>query len=123
MSEVDPAVYTVGQTLVSVTNDPRAGSSGSAWPWSGHGARHREDAPPALSNPAYPSVAVRELEQLVAKYYSHLQQFQEDRVVLDRGNLDASALAAQGEPPRPRPVRPPLRLQPCPRARRPAATQ
>lgn len=88
--DIDRSFYTVGQTLASIVNDPRAPSqSGGFWGLSSEASQL--PPPPALDPVKYPPVSKADLQR-----YLEVVHVAYDKFVKDRQSLEAFDAQHQG---------------------------
>lgn len=77
--DIDRSFYTVGQTLASIVNDPRATSqsSGSFWGLSQEAAQPPQ--PPALDPSKYPPVSRADVQRYLDLVHGAYERFMQDR--------------------------------------------
>lgn len=92
--DIDRSVYTVGQTLVSIVNDPRTAGQpqGGSWFFGGGGDAPQADAPPPpIDASRYPPVTLQDLGD-----YLKVVRGTYERFVRDRASLEAFDQARPG---------------------------
>uniref|UniRef100_A0A383V506 Vacuolar protein sorting-associated protein 54 n=1 Tax=Tetradesmus obliquus TaxID=3088 RepID=A0A383V506_TETOB len=103
--DIDRSVYTVGQTLASIVNDPRTAHQTGGGFWGlGHDASQAPQ-PPALDPAKYPPVSKADLQQYINLVHGAYDRFIRDRQSLEAfdakhqpGSSDPRAGCGQGEP-------------------------
>jgi hypothetical protein len=89
--DIDRSFYTVGQTLASIVNDPRAPSqSGGFWGLAGEAAQ-LPPPPPPLDPAKYPPVSKADLQRYIDVVHGAYEKF-----VRDRQSLEAFDAQHQG---------------------------
>eukprot|EP00882_Tetradesmus_deserticola_P023835 GHRQ01025975.1.p1 GENE.GHRQ01025975.1~~GHRQ01025975.1.p1 ORF type:complete len:146 (+),score=27.66 GHRQ01025975.1:123-560(+) len=103
--DIDRSVYTVGQTLASIVNDPRTAHQTGGGFWGlGHDASQAPQPPP-LDPAKYPPVTKADLQQYINLVHGAYDRFIRDRQSLEvfdakhqPGSSDPRAGSSQGEP-------------------------
>jgi len=81
--DIDRSVYTVGQTLVSIVNDPRTASQTSGGFWGlGHDASQNAQPPP-LDPARYPVVSKADVQRYIDLVHGTYERFIRDRHSLE----------------------------------------
>lgn len=93
--DIDRSVYTVGQTLVSIVNDPRTAGQHSGFWGFGHDAAQGDQPPPPIDLNKYPPVALNDVRDYVRAVHGTYERFVRDRQSLEAFD-DAKADAAGG---------------------------
>ena len=88
--DIDRSVYTVGQTLASVVNDPRTAHQTSGF-WGFGSDATQKDQPPPIDPVRYPPVTKQDVEKYVGMVHGSY-----DRFVRDRQSLEAFDTPSEG---------------------------
>ena len=90
--DIDRSFYTVGQTLASIVNDPRAPSqSGGFWGLAADATQQLPPPAPPLDPAKYPPVSKADLRRYIGLVHGAYEKF-----VKDRQSLEAFDAAHQG---------------------------
>ncbi|KIZ01614.1 hypothetical protein MNEG_6350 [Monoraphidium neglectum] len=84
--DIDRSVYTVGQTLVSIVNDPRTAglpASTGFWGFGSHDAPQADAQPPPIDASKYPAVSQQDLNQYLKVVRGAYERFVRDRESLE----------------------------------------
>lgn len=95
--DIDRSFYTVGQTLASIVNDPRASSqAGGFWGLAAEATQGPSlpPPPPPLDPTKYPPVSRSDLQHYIAQVHGAYERFERDRASLEA--FDAQHQGKQG---------------------------
>jgi hypothetical protein len=99
--DIDRSVYTVGQTIASIVNDPRTANQGSGfWGFGADAAPAADAAPPAIDAARYPHVGLADVQEYLRAVHGSYERFLQDRAsldALDRARPSDGAAAGGGE--------------------------
>lgn len=96
--DIDRSFYTVGQTLASIVNDPRAPSqSGGFWGYGAEATQQLPPPPPPLDPSKYPSVSKADLQRYIGLVHGAHEKFAKDRQSLEAFDAQHQGRRPSGE--------------------------
>jgi hypothetical protein len=81
----------VGQTLVTVVNDPRLVENKNSWLWNFTQDQSWQETPPALDATKYPNIQRQHLESLLQVMEGRYDQFMQNRQKMVEANEAATS--------------------------------
>jgi hypothetical protein len=94
--DIDRSVYTVGQTLVSIVNDPRTANQPSSF-WGSRADASLNQPPPPIDPVRYPPIHRHHVQPYLNVVHDHLDRFVQDRATLEGVDHPPDAYGSSGD--------------------------